>query len=72
MDNTVLDNTDALCNHEDYKRQSSIHSQVNLAKAAFNKKSPFTSKMNFNLRKKLVKCYIWSIALFGGESWTLR
>ena len=24
------------------------------------------------MRKKLVKCYIWSIALYGAESWTLR
>jgi len=24
------------------------------------------------LRKKLVKCYIWSTALFGSETWTLR
>jgi hypothetical protein len=42
-----------------------------LAKAAFNnKKVPFTSKLNLNLRKKLGKCYIWSIALHGAESWT--
>ena len=24
------------------------------------------------LRKKLAKCYIWSIALYGAETWTLR
>jgi hypothetical protein len=24
------------------------------------------------LRKKLVKCYIWSIAVYGAETWTLR
>jgi hypothetical protein len=30
-----------------------------------------TSKLDLNLRKKLVKCYIWSIALYGAESWTL-
>jgi hypothetical protein len=23
------------------------------------------------LRKKLVKCYIWSTALYGAETWTL-
>jgi hypothetical protein len=23
------------------------------------------------LRKKLVKCYVWSIALYGAETWTL-
>ena len=28
--------------------------------------------MDFNFRKELVKCYIWSIALYGAETWTLR
>jgi hypothetical protein len=44
-----------------------------MAKAAFNKKKNlFTSKLELNLRKKLVKCYIWRIALCGAETWTLR
>jgi hypothetical protein len=28
--------------------------------------------LNLNLKKKLVKCYIWSIALYGAETWKLR
>jgi hypothetical protein len=32
----------------------------------------FTSKLDLNLRKKLTKCYIWSVALYGAETWTLR
>jgi hypothetical protein len=28
--------------------------------------------MDLELRKKPVKCYIWSIALYGAETWTLR
>jgi hypothetical protein len=28
--------------------------------------------LDLELRKKLVKCYIWSIALYGAETWTLR
>ena len=44
-----------------------------MAKAAFNKKKThFTSKLDLNLRKKLLKCYIWSIALYDTEIWTLR
>ena len=44
-----------------------------MAKAAFSKKKPlFTSKLDLNLRKKLIKCYIWSMALYGAETWTLR
>ena len=37
-----------------------------------NKKTLFTNKLDLNLRKKLVKCYIWSMALYGAETWTLR
>jgi len=44
-----------------------------MAKAAFSKKKTlFTSKLDLNLRKKLIKCYIWSMALHGAETWTLR
>jgi hypothetical protein len=42
--------------------------RISMAKAAFNKiKTLFTSRLDLNLRKKLVKCYIWSIALYGAE-----
>jgi hypothetical protein len=44
-----------------------------MAKAAFNKKRTLcTSTLDLELRKKLVKCYIWSIALYGAENGTLR
>ena len=44
-----------------------------MAKAAFNKKRTLvTSTLDLELRKKLVKCYIWNIALYGAETWTLR
>jgi hypothetical protein len=43
-----------------------------MAKAAFNKKTLFTCKLDFNLRKKLVKCCTWSIALCGAETLVLR
>jgi hypothetical protein len=40
-----------------------------MAKAAFNKKNTlFISKLDLELRKKLVKIYIWSIALYGAET----
>jgi hypothetical protein len=39
-----------------------------MGKAAFNKKRAlFTGKMVLELGKKLVKCYIWSVALYGAE-----
>ena len=44
-----------------------------MSKAAFNnKRALFTSTLDLELRKKLVKCYIWSVALCGTETWTLR
>ena len=50
-----------------------IKSRIAMAKAAFNKKKTlFTSKLDLNLKKKLVKCYIWSMGLYGAETWTLR
>jgi hypothetical protein len=42
-----------------------------MAKAAFNKKRDLFA-LDLELRKKLVKCYIRSIALYGAETWTLR
>ena len=44
-----------------------------MEKAAFNrKKTFFTNKLDLNLRKKQVKCYVWSIALCGAKILTLR
>jgi hypothetical protein len=56
---------DARCTHE-------IKSRTAMTKAAFNKKALFTSKLDLYFRKNNVKCYIWSIALYGAEKWTLR
>jgi hypothetical protein len=49
-----------------------IKSRISMAQAVFNKKMFLTSKLDSNLKKKLVKGYIWSIALYGAETWTLR
>ena len=49
-----------------------IKSRIAMAKAAFNKsRALFTSTLDLKLRKKLVKCYTWSIALYGTETWTI-
>ena len=50
-----------------------IKCRIVMARAALNKKRTlFTSTLDLELRKKLVKCYIWSIALYGAETWTIR
>jgi hypothetical protein len=50
-----------------------IKCKIAMAKAAFNKKRTlFTSTLDLELRKKLVKCYVWNIVLNGAETWTLQ
>jgi hypothetical protein len=33
------------------------------------KKALFISKLDLNLRKKLIKCCIWIVAFYGSETW---
>ena len=43
------------------------------SKEAFNRKiSLLTRKLNIELKKKLVRCYVLSIALCGSETWIVR
>jgi hypothetical protein len=52
---------------------SEITPRIATAKAAFNnKRDVFTSKIDLELRKKIVKYCIYSIALYGAENRTLR
>ena len=45
-----------------------IKCRIVMAKAAFNKKKAvFTGTLDLEMRKKLVKCYIWSITLYGAK-----
>ena len=59
-----------LTNHG--RRTCEIKSRISMAKAESNKeRALFTSTLDFKLRKKLVKCYSWSIALYSAETWKL-
>jgi len=49
-----------------------IKPRIDTEKAAFyKKKASIISKLDLNVREKLVICYIWSTALYGAETWTL-
>jgi len=62
---SILTN-DGRCTYE-------IKCRCAVAKATLNKKRGlFTGTLELELRNKLVKCYILSIALYGAETWTLR
>ena len=44
-----------------------------MTKEELNRKISFlTSKLNIKLSMKLVRFYVWSIALYVSETWTLR
>jgi len=46
---------------------------ISLAKSTCSrKKAAVTGRLDFNWRNKRMKCYIWSIALYGAETWILR
>jgi hypothetical protein len=48
----------------DGRHTCAIKYRIAVAKAAFNKKRAlFMSRLDLELRKKVLKCYIWSIAL---------
>jgi hypothetical protein len=50
-----------------------VKSRTDMANAPFSKKkNRFTRKLDLYLKKKRVKCYTWSIALYGVGTWTLR
>jgi hypothetical protein len=50
-----------------------IKSRIAKTKAAFHKKKAlFSCKMELNLRRKRLKCYIWSIGFYCAKIWTLR
>ena len=44
-----------------------------MATEAFNRKRRiFCGPLKKELRKRLVKCFVWSVVLYGTEIWTLR
>jgi hypothetical protein len=46
-----------------------IKCRIAISQAACNnKRSLFTRKLDLNLRKKLVKFFIWSIVFYGAET----
>ena len=50
-----------------------VKSRIIQAKAAFNRKSKLLTSNNIdlNIRKQLIKTFVWSVFLYGSETWTL-
>ena len=44
-----------------------------MGKKAFNKKSDLMrGSLSLHLKKRIVKAFVWSVALYGSETWTLQ
>ncbi|CAG9832474.1 unnamed protein product [Diabrotica balteata] len=54
--------------------QHEIKTRIQMARQAFVKFRPLlcNQNLNFEIRYRMVKCYIWSILLYGMETWTLK
>ena len=49
-----------------------IRSRIQIAKKVFmEKKKLFTGEMNAELKNRIMKCLVWSVALYAAETWTL-
>ena len=57
---------------EDGYCMKEIQSRNEMAKKVFmDKKKLFTGKMNLELKKRIMKCLVWSVALYAAETWTV-
>jgi hypothetical protein len=57
----------------DGRCEAEIKARIGMAKDAFSKrKELLTKKMSRSIKKRIVKAVVWSVALYGAETWTLR
>ena len=58
---------------QDCAFMAAVKEKIGMAKDAFNKRKELLKKsFSRGLKKRLVKCLIWPVALYGCETWTLR
>ena len=57
----------------DVRCDKDIERRIAIAEKKFmEKKNIFTnSKISIETRNRFLKCYIWSVLLYGSESWTI-
>jgi hypothetical protein len=60
--------------NEGWDPENEIKSRVEQARNAFLRLRKFLTdrKLDFNLRYKMLKCYVWPVLLYGMEAWTLK
>ena len=58
----------------DGKNVHEIKQRITLAKIAFSKKQKLltSKKIHLNIKKRLIKTYVWSVATYGCETWVIN
>ena len=57
----------------DGRFQGEIRARIEMAKDTFgNRKELLTRKTSTEVKKKIIKTIVWSVALYGAETWMLR
>lgn len=59
--------------NDQWNPDQEIKTRIECARSGFVKMQKFlcNRQLNLNLRIRMVKCYVWSILLYGVEAWTL-
>jgi hypothetical protein len=58
---------------EDGRSEREIRARIAMAKDAFNRHQQLLMKsLDRNLKKRLIKTLVWSVLLYGSETWTLK
>ena len=59
---------------QDGRCKEEIKTRIGIAKTAFNKiKTLVTNRsLSLTLRRRFIKCYVWSTLMYGCESWTIN
>ena len=53
--------------------EKDIRVRIGMAKSAFNKlKKLLTGGLKLAVKKRLVKTLVWSVAMYGSETWTIK
>ena len=58
---------------EDRKCDKDLRMRIVMEKASFGQMRKVLTNLQFNIdtRKRVLKAYVWSVLLFGCESWTI-
>ena len=57
---------------EDERCETAIRTRIGIAKDAFSKRKDLLSEgLSRVVKKRIVKAMVWSVGLYGAETWTL-